>query len=53
MIDIIDTGVMTSHTDFGGRASFGIAIAGSPNYDGTGHGIAPSQILTGTIIVII
>ncbi|KAF2718193.1 subtilisin-like protein [Polychaeton citri CBS 116435] len=36
---IIDTGIYTSHNDFGGRATFGANFAGDGlNTDGNGHG---------------
>ncbi|KAF2758235.1 oryzin precursor [Pseudovirgaria hyperparasitica] len=36
---IIDTGIRTTHHDFGGRASFGANFAGdNDNSDGNGHG---------------
>lgn len=35
---IIDTGIYTSHSDFGGRATFGANYADSSNTDGNGHG---------------
>jgi subtilisin family serine protease len=35
---IIDTGIMETHVDFDGRASWGIAIAPGGNVDGNGHG---------------
>jgi len=37
-IYIIDTGILTTHVDFGGRARWGIAIAPGGNVDGNGHG---------------
>lgn len=33
-----DTGIYTSHPDFGGRASFGANFADNSNTDGNGHG---------------
>ncbi len=35
---IIDTGILTSHNEFGGRASIGIDITGGDGQDCTGHG---------------
>lgn len=36
---ILDTGIMTSHVEFGGRATWGANfVAGSPNADDNGHG---------------
>jgi len=38
-IYIIDTGIMITHTDFGGRARWGVAYAdGGTQVDGNGHG---------------
>jgi oryzin len=35
---IIDTGLLTTHNDFGGRASYGYNAAGGANNDSLGHG---------------
>jgi len=35
---ILDTGIRTTHTDFGGRASWGIDCTGEGQSDGHGHG---------------
>jgi len=35
---IIDTGILTTHVDFGGRATFGANYAGGSNADCNGHG---------------
>jgi subtilisin family serine protease len=35
---VIDTGVLTSHKDFEGRARFGYDATGEGSYDGNGHG---------------
>jgi oryzin len=35
---VTDTGILTSHVDFGGRASFGYNAVGGSNSDGNGHG---------------
>jgi subtilisin family serine protease len=35
---IIDTGILITHVDFGGRASFGVAYAPGGNIDDNGHG---------------
>ena len=35
---VIDTGIRTSHTQFGGRAFFGANFVGGSNSDGNGHG---------------
>jgi subtilisin family serine protease len=37
-IFVIDTGILTTHVDFQGRARWGIAIAPGGNVDGNGHG---------------
>ncbi|KAL7272639.1 hypothetical protein RUND412_004540 [Rhizina undulata] len=46
---VIDTGILTSHTDFGGRASWGYnAVSGSSNTDGNGHGTHVSGTIAST-----
>jgi subtilisin family serine protease len=35
---VIDTGVLTTHSDFGGRATFGADFTGEGPGDGNGHG---------------
>jgi oryzin len=35
---ILDTGLLTTHTDFGNRASYGYNAAGGANTDSLGHG---------------
>jgi subtilisin family serine protease len=35
---IVDTGIYTAHTEFGGRARFGVNYADSQNTDCNGHG---------------
>ncbi|KAH8826217.1 serine protease [Flagelloscypha sp. PMI_526] len=35
---IVDTGIRTTHTQFGGRASWGATFGGYANADGNGHG---------------
>jgi len=45
---VIDTGVLTTHTDFGGRASFGYtAISGESNSDLNGHGTHVAGTIAG------
>lgn len=45
---IIDTGIRTSHNDFGGRASFGVNYAGGSNSDCNGHGTHVAGTVGGT-----
>lgn len=45
---IIDTGIMTSHEDFGGRATHGFNIAGGINSDCHGHGTHVAGTVGGT-----
>jgi len=47
-IFIIDTGILTTHVDFGGRARWGIAIAPGGNVDGNGHGTHCAGTAAGT-----
>jgi subtilisin family serine protease len=35
---VIDTGILTTHPEFGGRATHGVNYAGGPNTDQNGHG---------------
>ncbi|CZT03062.1 probable endopeptidase K [Rhynchosporium agropyri] len=35
---VVDTGIVTTHTQFGGRATWGANFADSSNTDGNGHG---------------
>lgn len=35
---IIDTGLLTTHTEFGSRASYGYNAVGGSNVDSVGHG---------------
>jgi len=45
----IDTGILITHTDFGGRAKWGYnAVAGSTNSDLNGHGTHCSGTMAGT-----
>ncbi|KDR67404.1 hypothetical protein GALMADRAFT_130422 [Galerina marginata CBS 339.88] len=37
-IYIVDTGVYVNHTQFGGRATFGLAVGSYAQADGSGHG---------------
>lgn len=37
-IYVVDTGVLTTHTTFGGRARWGATFGGYANADGNGHG---------------
>lgn len=43
---VVDTGILTTHNQFGGRASFGYNAVGGSNADTQGHGTH----VTGTII---
>ena len=46
---IVDTGIRTSHQDFGGRAQFGFnAVAGTNNNDNQGHGTHVAGTVGGT-----
>jgi subtilisin family serine protease len=45
---IIDTGIRTTHTQFGGRASFGANFAGGSNSDCHGHGTHVAGTVGGT-----
>jgi len=46
---VIDTGVLISHPDFGGRASWGVNYAGGPNTDQNGHGTHCAGTVGGTV----
>jgi len=45
---VIDTGIYTSHTDFGGRASWGVNYVDSQNSDCNGHGTHVAGTIGGT-----
>ena len=45
---IIDTGIRTTHNEFGGRASFGVNYAGGQNTDCHGHGTHVAGTVGGT-----
>ncbi|MCK1818003.1 S8 family serine peptidase, partial [Streptomyces sp. XM4011] len=45
---VIDTGIRTSHQDFGGRASFGYDYWGGTANDGNGHGTHVASTAAGT-----
>jgi subtilisin family serine protease len=45
---IIDTGILETHVDFGGRASWGVAYAPGGNVDGNGHGTHCAGTAVGT-----
>ncbi|KAL1867928.1 hypothetical protein Daus18300_006203 [Diaporthe australafricana] len=45
---VIDTGILTTHTQFGGRASFLANYADSSNTDGNGHGTHVAGTIGGT-----
>jgi len=48
-IFIVDTGIMITHTDFGGRARWGVAYAdGGSQVDGNGHGTHCAGTAAGT-----
>jgi subtilisin family serine protease len=46
---IIDTGIRTSHNEFGGRARFGINYAGGTNDDCNGHGTHVAGTVGGAV----
>lgn len=45
---VIDTGILTTHSQFGGRASFLANYADSSNTDGNGHGTHVAGTIGGT-----
>lgn len=45
---VIDTGILTSHGDFGGRAQFGFDSSGLGPTDCNGHGTATASVAAGT-----
>ncbi|KAL2152769.1 hypothetical protein VTH82DRAFT_5954 [Thermothelomyces myriococcoides] len=45
---VIDTGIYTGHSDFGGRATFAANFADSSNTDGNGHGTHVAGTIGGT-----
>jgi subtilisin family serine protease len=45
---IIDTGIRTAHSEFGGRATFGVNYAGGKNDDCHGHGTHVAGTVGGT-----
>jgi subtilisin family serine protease len=45
---VIDTGILYTHSDFGGRASFGYDAVGSGGVDCNGHGTHVSGTIGGT-----
>ncbi|KAF9041515.1 serine protease [Panaeolus papilionaceus] len=47
-IYIVDTGIYTAHSDFGGRARWGASFNGLGNADGNGHGTHCAGISAGT-----
>jgi subtilisin family serine protease len=46
---VIDTGIMETHQDFGGRAVWGVAYADGTRVDGNGHGTHCAGTVGGTI----
>lgn len=44
---VVDTGIYTSHTDFGGRATWGFNAIDAQNADGRGHGTHMAALVGG------
>ncbi|KAM7212601.1 Peptidase S8/S53 domain containing protein [Rhypophila decipiens] len=47
---ILDTGINTSHPQFGGRAIWGVNYADTVNTDGNGHGTAMAGVIGATVL---
>ncbi|KAK7934714.1 hypothetical protein PG985_000209 [Apiospora marii] len=45
---VVDSGVLQTHSQFGGRASYGYNAAGGANADGIGHGTHCAGTIAGT-----
>jgi oryzin len=44
----VDTGLLTTHTEFGSRASYGYNAVGGSNVDSVGHGTHVAGTIGGT-----